>query len=69
MTREGINLAEGGLKVKGETVAVKLMIPENPLTLVRVIVEEALAPAGTVRNVGLAMMVKSGVGGGVIPMM
>lgn len=44
----------------GELVAPTLIVPLNPLRLERVIVEVADEPAGTVRLVGLAEMVKSG---------
>ena len=37
-TKGGIRAAAGGLKVEGVTIEVRLMIPENPLRLVRVIV-------------------------------
>jgi hypothetical protein len=37
-TKGGIRVAAGGLEVEGVTIEVKLMIPENPLKLVRVIV-------------------------------
>jgi hypothetical protein len=47
----------------GETVAVRLTIAENPLTLDSVRLAVAEEPCATVIEVGLATIVKSGGGG------
>ncbi len=45
--------------VLGEIAEVRAMVPTNPLIAVTDIVEVLLTPAGTVRLVGLAPIVKS----------
>ncbi len=47
--------------VVGETDWVRLMFPENPLTLLMEIEELAAVPGVVIRFVGLAVIVKSGV--------
>lgn len=47
------------LRPEGETVVVRVTVPEKPPVLVRVIVELAEKPASKVIEVGLAEMVKS----------
>jgi hypothetical protein len=48
-------------RVEGETVAVRLTGPENPLTLVMLSVDVADEPAVTLMLLGLADITKSGV--------
>ena len=48
-------------KPAGDTVAVRLTIPEKPLTLDMMRVDEADEPAVIVRLLGTAAMTKSGV--------
>ena len=55
-TLTGLRLVEGP---EGVIVAESDTVPENPLRLVRVIVEVADEPTLTVRNVGVAEMEKS----------
>lgn len=45
--------------VAGDTLAARLTVPVNPLTLVTVIVDVPVAPEATVTPVGLALIVKS----------
>jgi hypothetical protein len=59
-TEDGIRWGIGGLKLEVNTVAVRFTFPENPLRLVRVIRNVALAPDGTETNERLVMIVKSG---------
>ncbi len=44
---------------EGDTDAERIMLPESPLILVIVRLEFALAPAGMLRELGLAEMLKS----------
>ncbi len=44
---------------EGDTDAERIMLPESPLMLVIVRLEFALAPAGMLRELGLAEMLKS----------
>ncbi len=57
MTVGALSVAEGPL---GETVAVRLTLPEKPLRLVRVIVEFPDDPCTMLKVVGLEAMLKSG---------
>jgi hypothetical protein len=59
-TVDGIRWGIGGVIPEVNSVAVRFTFPENPFRLVRMIVDVALAPAGTERNEGFALIVKSG---------
>jgi hypothetical protein len=49
---------------EGDIEVARLMVPVNPLRLVRAIVEVAEEPAWRVKLLGLEVMAKSGCGGG-----
>ena len=58
------NIMLGGIEAvgpAGSTVVLRLTVPMNPFTLVRVTVDLALAPWSIFRATGLAWIVKSGV--------
>ena len=59
VTVGGLNELPGPL---GKKLAVRVTVPENPLTLVRVMIDEFVAPATTLREVWLEETVKLGAG-------
>lgn len=66
VTLVGFNVAVGPLPSRGDTVAVRFTIPENPLTLESVMPAVAEDPCERVREVEFAEIVKSWGGGGAI---
>ena len=65
VTVAGFRVNVGPLDTTGETAAVSVTVPVKPVRLVTRMVENPEEPAFIVRAKGVAVMVKSGGGGGV----
>ncbi len=68
VTVVGFRVSVGPLETTGETAAVSVTFPAKPFRLVTSMVENPEDPASMVNAEGVAVMVKSGGGGGVTEM-